>query len=229
VSDRLKTAFLANMSHEIRTPLNGVVGFADLLKSSDITANDWKSYLDIIVSSGQQLLCIINDVLAISKIETGQEHVEIQQIFLPVVFEEIQLFFQSMAADTHNDLVLKLPDDETSRYVMSDGGKIRQILTNLVNNALKFTRNGIVTFGYTRELQQVLFFVKDTGIGIPSTHISIIFDRFVQVENAAGGVEHPGTGLGLSICKKMVELMGGKIWVESKLNEGSVFYFALPL
>ncbi|RCW38382.1 PAS domain-containing hybrid sensor histidine kinase/response regulator [Marinilabilia salmonicolor] len=227
-SDRLKSAFLANMSHEIRTPMNGVLGFAELLKDADLNEESRNTYLDIIISSGQQLLHIINDVLAISKIETGQMPVLFSRINLMSTFEEIRRFFVPFASDTRNNLSYEVEDHPACHSFECDEMKVKQVLINLINNALKFTHDGEVRFGVYPEEDRMYFFVKDTGIGISNADYERIFYRFFQVYQ--GVSDNPkGTGLGLSISKRLVEMMGGTISVESEPGKGSLFYFWLPV
>ncbi|MBI9062765.1 MAG: PAS domain S-box protein [Marinilabiliaceae bacterium] len=226
-SDRLKSAFLANMSHEIRTPMNGIIGFAELLRDVTLSPDDRFAYLDVILSSGYQLLNIINDVLEISRIETGQVSTKKESIHLPSVLNELEIFFQPMTSQNRNELILSYPELEEFHYIIGDEAKIIQVLTNLISNALKFTLRGTVHFGYAYENDSLCFYVKDSGIGIPPEYIGRIFDRFLQAEHEGYGKQR-GTGLGLSICQKLVELMGGKIWVESSVAVGSTFHFTLP-
>ncbi len=227
-SDRLKSSFLANMSHEIRTPMNGILGFAELLNSDDRDEQSRKEYINVIISSGQQLLNIINDVLEISRIETGQIKVSDQKVNANSLLKEMELFFQPLAIQNHNKIILDIPPDTEKLYFVGDQSKVRQVLTNLINNALKFTLNGSVTVGYVREEETLKFFIRDTGIGIPEEYLDKIFDRFLQAEYQDQAKQR-GTGLGLAICKKLVELMQGEIWVETEINKGSTFYFSIPL
>ncbi|WP_291855151.1 PAS domain S-box protein [Marinilabilia sp.] len=227
-SDRLKSAFLANMSHEIRTPMNGVLGFAELLKSTELNSATREAYLDIIIQSGQQLLCIINDVLAISKIETGQMPVQFSRVDLLSIFEEIRLFFVPVANERNNKLSFSVCDEQICHSFECDETKIRQVLINLINNGLKFTQNGHVKFGVYREKEWMHFYVEDNGIGISANNLERIFYRFVQVSR--GYNNNPkGTGLGLPISQKLVEMMGGMMHVDSEPAKGSVFHFLLPL
>jgi len=226
-SDRLKSAFLANMSHEIRTPMNGIIGFAELLRDVELNPADRFTYLNVILSSGYQLLNIINDVLEISRIETGQVITKKESIHLPGILNELEVFFQALTSQNKNELISFYPEAEEYHYIIGDEAKIKQILTNLISNALKFTLRGSVRFGYSCEKDKLCFYVKDTGIGIPPEYMGQIFDRFLQAEHKGYGKQR-GTGLGLSICKKLVELMGGKIWVESSVGIGSTFHFTLP-
>ena len=227
-SDRLKTAFLANMSHEIRTPMNGVLGFAELLKDPDQSSDSRNTYLDIIISSGQQLLHIINDVLAISKIETGQMPVLFSRVDLMSTFEDIHRFFVPFASETRNQLSYEVEDHPACHSFECDETKVKQVLINLVSNALKFTHDGKVKFGAYPEADRMHFFVKDTGIGISAADQKRIFYRFYQVTH--GGGDNPkGTGLGLSISQRLIEMMGGDIRVDSTPGEGAVFHFWLPV
>ncbi|WP_430814603.1 PAS domain S-box protein [Carboxylicivirga sp. RSCT41] len=224
-SDHLKSAFLANMSHEIRTPMNGIIGFAELIKSDYAKEGKDNTYLDIIISSGHQLLHIINDVLEISRIETGQVKLNYKKFDLKYLINELITFFSHAAGIQHNKLNFIQPDEEI--VIRCDEAKLRQILTNLINNAIKFTQNGTVEVECANANNNIRISVKDTGIGIPDEYLDRIFDRFLQAENR--NLMHNGTGLGLSICKKYIELMKGEIWVESKVGEGSTFTFTLPL
>src|SRR3989339_71460 len=230
-SDNLKSYFLANMSHEIRTPMNGILGFAELLKDPDINEEKKLEYVERINSCGIHLLHLINDIIDISKLEAGKIAVYERECSLSALFFELFFFFQS--ENVRNDkskieLVLQKEIEDDKGRILTDITRLRQILTNLIGNAIKFTRQGQVAFGYTfKDKQNVLFFVKDTGIGIPKEKLSIIFDRFRQVDSSTTR-KFGGTGLGLAISKGLVELLGGTIWVESEEHEGSVFYFTIP-
>ncbi|MBR8536597.1 PAS domain S-box protein [Carboxylicivirga sediminis] len=223
-SDRLKSAFLANMSHEIRTPMNGIIGFAELLKSDVGRYGKQADYVDIIIKSGNQLLNIINDVLEISRIETGQIQLNYSQFSIGLLINELRAFFEPIAHKQHNIIQTQLPNKEL--LINCDEIKVKQILTNLISNANKFTQNGIIIISIQEVDEHILVSVKDTGIGIPSEYLDKIFERFLQAENK--NIMHNGTGLGLSICRKYLELMQGKIWVESTLGVGSTFTFSLP-
>jgi len=226
-SDRLKSAFLANMSHEIRTPMNGILGFSELLRNNDISDNDRQNCIDVIVKSGQQLLSIINDVLEISQLETGQITVLPNRVNLNRLMNDLARFFTMEAKEKSVELRCLLPDEEYFFYV--DGGKITQIFNNLISNAFKYTPpGGKIAFGFEPLSDYVRFFVKDNGIGIDPQHHELIFERFGQVMKV-GAKNKGGTGLGLSICKSLVELMGGKIWVESEPGHGSNFFFTIPV
>ncbi len=226
-SDKLKSSFLANMSHEIRTPMNGIIGFSNMLLKKDLTEEKRKFYTQIIIDSSKQLLTIVNDILDISRIETEGLTINRNNVHLNEVIQEIFTFFHPIAKK--NDICLYskkgLGNDES--IVLTDYVRLRQILTNLLNNAIKFTNCGQIRFGYHLNAQNIQFFVEDTGIGIAKEMQEKIFERFRQVEDHLTR-KHGGTGLGLAISKKLSELLGGKLWVESELGKGSTFYFTLP-
>ena len=223
-SDRLKSAFLANMSHEIRTPMNGIIGFSGMLNESGISEEKRMFYIDIITQSSHQLLSIVNDLLDISKIETGQMELNEDKIFLNALMDDLYSFFKPKADESKISLThyKGLADEHSTIY--SDGFKIRQILSNLVSNALKFTQKGQITFGYNPKDNELEFFVEDSGIGIDLEMHEKIFERFRQADDATTR-RYGGAGLGLSICKGYVELLGGKIWLDSLPDNGSTFYF----
>ena len=225
-SDRLKSAFLANMSHEIRTPMNGILGFTDLLKQPELTGEKQKKYIEVIEKSGARMLNIINDIISISKVESGQMDVSLSNTNINKITEYIHTFFHPEAVKKGVELVLhnSLPDADV--FINTDREKMYAILTNLVKNALKFTSDGFIEFGYSKKGSIYEFFVKDTGVGIPDEQQRIIFERFRQGSEALTR-NYEGAGLGLSISKGFVELLGGKIWVESKLNKGTTFYFTI--
>ncbi len=226
-SDRLKSAFLANMSHEIRTPMNGILGFTELLKMSDITSEQQQAYLDIIKKGGERMLNIINDIIDISKIESGQMQVYISRININEQIETLSSFFMPEAEAKGIQLKHKkeLSDDES--VIRTDPDKVYAILTNLVKNAIKFTREGFVEFGYEKKDGFLEFFVRDSGMGIRPEQQEFIFERFRQGSDSLTR-NYEGTGLGLSISKAYVQMLGGKIWFESDYGTGSVFSFNLP-
>lgn len=226
-SDNLKTAFLQNMSHEIRTPLNAVIGFSEMFSLSDLSDEDIHDYSEIVVNSSRQLLSIVDDILTISTLETRQEKINITPVPLNLILKELEAVFYPRAKSKGLALITVIPNDETELLFETDELKLKQVFNNLIGNAIKFTSQGSVQFGYNKKDDKVLFFVKDSGIGIPKDARDIIFERFRQAENNNITI-HGGTGLGLAISKGHVELMGGTIWVESELDKGSVFYFELP-
>jgi len=225
-SDRLKSAFLANMSHEIRTPMNGLLGFAELLRRHNLSDEKRRLYIDIINSNGSQLLAIINDIIDISKIEAGQVVADIKAANITNLFLEIQNQFSTLAKSRSLEFVAHYPDTGDI-IAKTDIIKLRQILFNLLNNALKFTHEGRVEAGFSVIDGYLLFYVMDTGIGIPKDLHATVFERFRQVEDSIS-LQQGGTGLGLSISKSLVELLGGTIWLDSELGKGSTFFFTIP-
>ncbi len=227
-SDRLKSAFLANMSHEIRTPMNGIIGFSQMLNQEDLTPEKRAYYIKIVVDSSQQLLSIVNDILDISMLETGQVKVMREKVKLNELLKDLFTIYQPQAKKNGLELEWKSKASTDDCTMITDGTRLRQILQNILNNAIKFTTNGHIEYGYTCQKGVVKFFVKDTGVGIAPGDMENIFDRFFQEEMEITR-QYGGTGLGLSISKNLVELLGGQIWVESTKNMGSTFYFTLPL
>lgn len=225
-SDRLKSAFLANMSHEIRTPMNGIVGFCQLLKQTHTVDDQVAKYYDIISDSSNQLLAIINDIIDISKIEAGQVTLNHDPVSIVSVIERASMLFTPLANQKKIELKLNL-DTSTSLVVLSDETKISQILSNLINNAIKFTKLGFVEVGVRESNKHISVWVKDTGIGIAKENQRLIFDRFRQVDGANPN-SMKGTGLGLSISKSLVEMLGGEIWVDSDIGNGATFTFTIP-
>jgi PAS domain S-box-containing protein len=230
-SDRLKTAFLANMSHEIRTPMNSILGFSNLLSETDFDDEKKVEYLKHILQSSNILLNLIDDIIDISKIEAGHLNVNIVESNVNKLVREVFSTFNETKTKQNIELRLILPPESELISVQTDPLRVRQIVTNLIGNALKFTEKGFVELGYNIKngaVDQFLeFYVKDTGVGIPLDKQAIIFERFRQVDEATTR-KYGGTGLGLAISKKLVGLLGGNIWVDSTPNEGSVFYFTLP-
>lgn len=226
-SDRLKSAFLANMSHEIRTPMNAVIGFAHFLKNSINQPDSIERYAEIIINSGTHLLNLINDIIDISKIDAGQVKLFPEDINLHKLLDEIYRFFHSelIAKEKYNvQIFVQQPQKDV--YIHTDETRLRQILINLLGNAVKFTREGYIEFGYTDKGDHLLFFVKDTGIGISEAQKKHIFKRFVQANPDTEKI-YGGTGLGLSIAKACAELLNGKIYFESYKGKGTTFYFTI--
>ena len=227
-SDKLKTAFLQNMSHEIRTPLNSIIGFSERLNSSKVTKEKRQFYTDIIIKSGFQLLSVVSDILVISSIDTGQEQLNKESVCINTLISEVETIFKQQIDGKRVKLKTKKPIPKADAKILTDKTKLTQILTNLISNAIKFTPVGEIEFGYSIKNNELVFFVKDNGIGIDRSKHEIIFERFVQAEESIV-IDYGGTGLGLSICKGFVELLGGKIWVESELGKGAKFYFTVPI
>ncbi len=226
-SDRLKSAFLANMSHEIRTPMNGILGFAGLLKEPELTGAEQQKYIRIIEKSGARMLNIINDIVTIAKIESGQMEMYISETNVNEQIEYIYTFFKPEAEQKGLELSCSKPLSKELAVISTDREKLYAILTGLVKNAIKFCDRGQVSFGYTLKDRDLEFFVKDTGIGIPPDRLQAIFKSFVQAD-ISDKRAFQGAGLGLSISKAFVEMLGGSIRVESSEGKGSVFFFTLP-
>jgi PAS domain S-box-containing protein len=226
-NDRLKTAFLHNISHEIRTPLNAIVGFSSFLNQPNLSIDKRKEFTDIISLSSEQLLSIITDIISVATLEAGQEKIYKKEIdinhAIGAVYEQfcIKSLYPNINIQYHSDI----PD--IAARIVTDGVKLIQILTNLVGNALKYTREGRVEFSCAIKNNELYFKIEDTGIGIPKHLHSKIFDRFWQVDSTVTR-QFGGTGLGLSISKAYVELMGGRIWLDSEPGVGSVFHFTVP-
>lgn len=226
-SDRLKSAFLANMSHEIRTPMNAIIGFSEILLRDNLPKEKRTFYTSVLNASCGQLLNIINDVLDISKIETGQITVHESSMHLNKLFRNIHGLFLHNARNKNNEIRLDFGLDENGCNIISDEPKLHQILSNLVSNAIKFTDNGTITLSYRVEKDYLHFAVQDTGIGIEPDDQDVIFERFRQAELQTP-TRSGGTGLGLSIAKAFVTLLGGEIGVNSIPGKGSQFYFSIP-
>lgn len=228
-SNRLKSAFLANMSHEIRTPMNSILGFTELLSTDNLENEKKKKFIQIIQKNANSLLCIISDILDISKIETNQLNIVKQKCNLNELFETIEENYNSLKEkyeDHELDFRIQIP--EANYNINTDPIRLLQIFNNLIENALKFTNKGKIEIGYQIKDKSVVFFVSDTGIGISEAEQQIIFDRFRQAEIDTNSRKYSGTGLGLAICKSLVELLGGSIRIQSKLNKGTTFYFTHP-
>jgi PAS domain S-box-containing protein len=226
-SDRLKSAFLTNMSHEIRTPMNGILGFTELLKEPNLSSDDQQDYIQTIQISGARMLNTINSIVDMSKIESGLMKVDIKETNINEKIEFTYKFFKPEVEIKGLQFLVKnsLPSKEV--IIKTDNEKVYGILTNLIKNAIKFTFEGSIEFGYEKKGEYLEFFVKDTGIGIPQKQYQLIFERFRQgSESHNRGYE--GSGLGLSIAKTYVEMLGGEIWVESEEGKGSTFYFTIP-
>lgn len=226
-SDRLKTAFLHNVSHEIRTPMNAIIGFSSLLNEPDLKDSERQQYTDIIFQSSNQLLSIINDIVDVANIESGQVKVNLARTDLNLSLRNLdeQFSYSEKQYKIPINLSTGLPDHQA--VIMTDNTKLIQILSNLINNSIKFTRKGKIEFGYAQKDNFLEFFVMDTGIGIPKASIGKIFDRFYQVDRTVSR-QFGGTGLGLSICKAYVELLCGEITVASSSGEGTTFSFTIP-
>ncbi len=226
-SDKLKSSFLANMSHEIRTPMNGILGFSDLLKDPKFSGKEKEKFIDAIQKSGRRMLNTVNDIIEISKIEVGQITFKPKEFNFNYKISEICQFFIPEAENKNLKLKYQIPLNENEAVIVTDESKFESIVTNLVKNAIKYSDSGTINFGYTLEKNQLLFYCEDQGIGIPQKRQDAIFNRFEQAD-IDDIRAFQGSGLGLAITKSYVEMLGGKIWLESKENKGSSFYFTIP-
>ncbi|NCD40979.1 MAG: hypothetical protein EOL88_02690, partial [Bacteroidia bacterium] len=218
---------LANMSHEIRTPMNGIIGFSELMRDPSFSEEERNRFASSVVNSSRQLLAIVNDVLDISRIESGTMAVNMHLIAIHEFASELKKIYIQIAAEKKLQFHVNIQlNSDTSFY--SDRVKVRQILDNLLSNAFKFTKQGVVTLQITGRVDSICFEVLDTGPGIPEHKLEEIFERFVQLEMEINR-NYGGTGLGLSISRKLASLLGGEIRVKSKIGKGSIFTLSLPM
>ncbi|HUX96988.1 MAG TPA: PAS domain S-box protein [Bacteroidales bacterium] len=226
-SDRLKSAFLANMSHEIRTPMSGIIGFLNLLNEPDLSDENKNAYINIVTQSGQRLLETINDIIEISKIESGGLQVNLFPVNVSELFGYYNGFFRQQTNQKGLEYLINNRLPSGVRFFRTDKKKLDSIISNLIKNAIKFTPSGSVEFGCQLDGEKIIFYVKDSGVGIPEERISSVFERFVQADLSTSRT-HEGSGLGLSIVNAYVKMLGGSITVESIVGRGTVFTFSLP-
>lgn len=227
-SDRLKSAFLANVSHEIRTPMNGILGFSELLKSGDLSELKRHEYVEIIEVSGKRMLNIINELIDISRIESGQIQLNLEHFPLDLIIDDLYKFFLPQAKQKKLKFEKKTQSNGKEVSVFADRHRLTQIMTNLIENSIKFTHEGYVNFGYTLSNDLAILYVTDSGIGIANDLKEKIFGLFQQADDSYTR-SYDGAGLGLSISKALVEMHHGKIEVESETGKGSTFSFSIPL
>ncbi len=226
-SDKLKSSFLANMSHEIRTPMNAIIGFSELLTKGSISGKKTAEYIRLIKSGCQQLLCIINDIIDISKIEANQVPLYLEAVNLNYMLNELHSIYKLQAEKKSLSLVYIRDQSNDNIQIKTDKNRITQVLGNLLSNAIKFTHKGKVEYGYSVNGNIIEFYVKDTGIGIARENHSLIFERFKQLDSTSTR-NYGGNGLGLSIAKALVEKLGGTITLKSELGKGSAFFVYIP-
>jgi len=231
-ANKLKSLSLANMSHELRTPLNSIIGFSDLLLDDDTTDEERGQFTKLIQTAGMSLMQLIGDIIDISKIEAGEVTIQKTEFNVNSFLHDMLLTFtheKEKRGKSNIELRLMLSDQTSNLKIETDIHRLRQIFNNLLTNSLKFIEEGYIEFGYSGITpNDIQFFVKDTGVGIDADKKEIIFDQYGQDENTYSR-NTEGTGLGLAISKSFVELLGGDIWVDSKLNEGSTFYFTIKM
>jgi signal transduction histidine kinase len=228
-SDKLKSAFLANMSHEIRTPLNAIVGFSQLLIERDLPKEKKDRYSNLITENGDYLMKLISDILDVSMIESGHLKIIKSRVNLNKLLNQVYSIHNEIlhtkSVNTF-DLLLEIPAKTT--YVEIDEMRLKQVIFNLIGNAIKYTVKGYIKIGYMVSEQEIIFFVEDTGCGIKEEFQPEVFNRFVRHEESREVKTSRGSGLGLSLSKELVNILGGRIWFSSKFKEGTTFYFSIP-
>jgi signal transduction histidine kinase len=227
-SDKLKSAFLSNIAHEIRTPMHGILGFADMLKTASLSNEQMMEYIAIIEKSSGRMLNTITDLIEISRIESGQTEINLSILDIDGQLDSIYAIFKPEADKKGIQLAIKNSLETEGLHIRTDREKLDTILTQLLKNAVKYTKKGSIEIAYEQKGDYIEYSVKDTGIGIEKDKQQSIFGRFTQADNSLSKI-YEGSGLGLSITKAYVEMLGGIIWVESEPGKGSTFYFTLPV
>lgn len=228
-ADKLKSAFLANMSHEIRTPLNAIVGFSQLLTERDLPKEKRERYSNLITENGDYLMKLISDILDVSMIESGHLSIIKSRVNINKLLNQIYSIHNEMLStkgENKFDLLLEIPAKTT--FIEVDEMRLKQVIFNLVGNAIKYTTKGYIKIGYTVSEQEIIFFVEDTGCGIKEEFQPEVFSRFVRHEDSREVKTTRGSGIGLSLSKELVHILGGRIWFSSKYREGTTFYFSIP-
>jgi len=227
-TEKLKSMFLQNLSHEIRTPLNAIIGFSELLSRENLEQDERKEFFKIVESAGSRILKTITDTLDLSSIETNQISVLVKKEDLNVLMENVFNHYNSMLKNTPKNLTLNMQSpDAPNLFFRTDQRILGRIISILIDNAIKYTEKGDVVIAYTVDKGEFFCSIKDTGIGIEENSLSIIYEKFQQVSSGSSKL-YQGLGNGLSIAKGFVEILNGKIWVESQLKEGSTFYIKIP-
>ncbi|TLX78342.1 hypothetical protein E9993_01290 [Labilibacter sediminis] len=226
-SDRLKSAFLANMSHEIRTPMNAIVGFSSLLERPDFSDEEKSAFIEQVKSNSESLLILIDDILDLSAMEAKDPVINNELFNVNSLMDELCSYWSLKSENTHVEFRFNNNINNSSPQINSDKHRIKQIISNFISNAFKFTEKGYVELGLTMNDGKVVIYVKDTGIGISKEHIELVFQRFRKIESHKTRLFR-GVGLGMAISKHLAELLGAELWVQSEVNVGSTFYFSLP-
>jgi PAS domain S-box-containing protein len=226
-SDRLKSSFLSNMSHEIRTPMNGILGFTELLKEPRLTGEEQQEYIRVIEKSGSRMLNIIDDIVSISKIESGQINLSYNETSIKNQLQSLSDYFKLKANEKNTELKINNTLSEEDSLIRTDKEKVYAVLSHLLKNAVKFTDYGLIEIGCFKNNNFITFYVKDSGIGINPNQIDLLFERFRQEDDSLNR-NYDGAGLGLYIAKSYVDLLGGKIWAENNVDNGAIFYFEIP-
>jgi signal transduction histidine kinase len=229
-SDRLKSTFLANMSHEIRTPMNAIIGFTSLLNNPGLSDEVKRELTVHINHNSDTLLRLIDDIIDLSKIEAEQLYIEKKSCSVDKIFDTLLKVFNEKKIEIKKDhIIFKIAKNNQNKNlkIYTDFIRFRQIYSNLLSNSLKFTEEGEIEIGYTQSEAENIFYVKDTGIGLSDEQKDLIFERFSKIENHKQKM-YRGAGLGLAISKNLIELLGGRIWVNSEKDKGSIFYFTIP-
>ncbi|MDQ1772912.1 hypothetical protein GQR60_19440 [Labilibaculum sp. A4] len=225
----LKNSFLANMSHEIRTPMNAIIGASELLRDDSLSKIERNEFTNILNTSSKELLDLFNRILELSQLESGSMNFHESEISVHTLFIQLYSIFEQNINDSQKNLILNFTEDLQEIKIFTDLDKLTKVLSYLLENAVKFTEKGEIDFGCAiQDRNNILFYVKDTGPGINKNEQEQIFKKFTQVDNSYTRI-YSGAGLGLSLCKEIVNFLGGKLFIDSHLGQGSIFYFTIPL